>query len=124
MTQLFQNMIGNALKFRADNRQPEVTISGHILTIEDPTPGRLAKQQAQIAIQDNGIGFDERYADRIFNVFQRLEGNKYPGSGIGLAICRKVIVRHGGTIQAQGIPAVGATFTIHLPLHQDNHTTI
>jgi signal transduction histidine kinase len=70
-------------------------------------------------VEDNGIGFDERYLDRIFNPFQRLHGrDQYEGSGIGLAICRRIVERHGGTITARSAPGQGSTFIVSLPLRQ------
>ena len=73
----------------------------------------------EIIVADNGIGFDNKYAHRIFDVFQRLhERDQYEGSGIGLSICRKIVERHGGTITAEGRPGEGATFVVTLPLHQ------
>ena len=74
---------------------------------------------AELTIQDNGIGFDEQYATRIFGAFERLHGARaYPGTGIGLALCRKIVERHHGTIAAEGEVGVGATFTVRLPLEQ------
>jgi signal transduction histidine kinase len=73
----------------------------------------------QIAVEDNGIGFDEKHLDRIFNVFQRLHGrSSYPGTGIGLALCRRIVERHGGTITAMTNPGQGATFIVTLPVEQ------
>jgi PAS domain S-box-containing protein len=107
---LFRHLIGNALKFRQPDRPPVIHISGHRLP---------ETNSCQITVQDNGIGFDERHADRIFRVFQRLHGRQdYEGTGMGLAICRKVAERHHGRIQATSTPGQGATFTITLPLHQ------
>ena len=106
LRQLFQNLIANALKFRREGVVPVVTIRG-----ENRSDGRIT-----IEIADNGIGFDEKYSDRIFVVFQRLHGRgEYEGSGIGLAIVRKIVERHGGTIQALGRPGEGATFRFDLP---------
>jgi light-regulated signal transduction histidine kinase (bacteriophytochrome) len=74
-------------------------------------------------VSDNGIGFEEEYASRIFNVFQRLHGkSEYPGSGIGLAICKKIIEHHSGQIFAQGIPGHGATFIFIIPASQEKIT--
>ncbi|MFC1853860.1 ATP-binding protein, partial [candidate division CSSED10-310 bacterium] len=73
----------------------------------------------QLMVKDNGIGFDEKYLDRIFTVFQRLHGrSKYDGTGIGLAICAKIAERHNGTISARSTPGQGATFIVTLPLKQ------
>ena len=118
MRQLFQNLISNAIKFRKENENPVINIyakhhqkKAHLTA----TPG---DEITQIYIEDNGIGFDEKYLDRIFNIFQRLEGQKYEGSGIGLAICRKIAIRHGGDITAKSQPGVGTRFIITLALKQ------
>lgn len=106
LRQLLQNLIANALKFRREGVPPVVTVEGALRP-----DGR-----AEIAVRDNGIGFEEKYADRIFIVFQRLHGRgEYEGSGIGLAIVRKIVERHGGSIQAEGRPGEGATFRFDLP---------
>jgi len=108
MRQLLQNLIGNALKFRRPEVPPLVGVWG------DQSNGHV-----HLNVADNGIGFDEKYADRIFQVFQRLHGRaEYEGSGIGLAVCRKIAERHGGGISARSTPGVGSTFTITLPLRQ------
>lgn len=75
-------------------------------------------EQCELSIEDNGIGFDERYLDKIFAVFQRLHGrNEYEGTGVGLAVCRRITDRHGGTITAKSRPGEGAKFVITLPVH-------
>ena len=108
MRQLFLNLISNALKFRREGVRPEITIAGE-------TRGG----QAVIVVADNGIGFEPQYAERIFRVFERLNGRgEYPGTGIGLALCQKIAARHGGRITAEGRPGEGATFTVTLPLEQ------
>ena len=108
--QLFQNLISNSIKFKAPGRNPRIEIS--LVPIPDPT-------SVSIRLRDNGIGFDPRHADRIFAVFQRLHGRgEYEGSGIGLAICRRIVNRHGGNITATSAPREGATFTIVLPKRQ------
>lgn len=110
MRQLFQNLIGNALKFRVEDRAPVVTLRE--APADDP-------DNVRIVLSDNGIGFDNRHADKIFQVFQRLHGRgEYEGSGIGLAICRRIVDRHGGSIVATGVLGEGATFTIDLPKRQ------
>ncbi|MBU2490773.1 MAG: PAS domain-containing protein [Proteobacteria bacterium] len=114
MVQLFQNLVGNALKFHKPGEPPLVTVRA-----ETGPAGRDRKREVRIAVQDNGIGLDEKYADRIFSPFQRLHGrSEYEGTGIGLAICRKIAERHGGSIEAQGRPGQGAVFTVILPVHQ------
>jgi signal transduction histidine kinase len=118
--QLFQNLITNALKFRQAATAPVVEISSQQIAIDDlptgvkPDPG--ARAYHRIDVVDNGIGFEEKYVGRIFQVFQRLHGKQqYPGTGIGLAICEKVVLHHGGSITARSQPGQGATFTIYLP---------
>ncbi|RYD76289.1 MAG: PAS domain-containing sensor histidine kinase, partial [Sphingobacteriales bacterium] len=81
-------------------------------------------EKVEIYFEDNGIGFDEKYLDKIFAIFQRLEGQKYEGSGIGLAICRKIAIRHGGNITAASQPGTGSTFIVTLAKRQqqqENH---
>src|SRR5262249_7978091 len=86
---------------------------------DDKTPA-----QWQIKVQDNGIGFEEKYREKIFEVFQRLHGrSEYEGSGIGLSIVRKIVSRHGGTINAHGLPGEGATFEITIPEKQPEAKT-
>lgn len=110
MRQVFQNLIGNALKFRREGVPPVVRV--HAEVIES-----AGVQQVRIVVSDNGIGFDEQYAERIFRVFERLHGREqYEGTGMGLAIVKKIAERHGGTAVAHGVPNEGATFTITLPV--------
>lgn len=108
--QLLQNLISNALKFHKPDEPPRVRVFSR------PSAGDPGV--CEISIADNGIGFDEKYLDRIFTVFQRLHGRgEYEGTGIGLAVCRKIVERHGGTITAHSQPGAGATFVIHMPFH-------
>ena len=110
MRQLLQNLLSNALKFRRDGVAPSISLR---CTVEPES------RQCQLRVEDNGIGFDEKYGDRIFNVFQRLHGrSQYEGTGIGLAICRRIVERHGGKIQARSSPGQGSTFIVHLPIKQ------
>jgi PAS domain S-box-containing protein len=114
MRQLFQNLIGNALKFRKADVVPQIHVRAEAVPAA-PADGR-AGPQCRIFVQDNGIGFDEKYLDRIFNVFQRLHARgEYEGTGIGLAVCRKIAERHGGTIAASSRPGEGSTFVVTLP---------
>jgi PAS domain S-box-containing protein len=110
MAQLFQNLIGNGIKFRKPGEKPVVKISSEIHALQNGASGW------QITVEDNGIGFDEKYRDRIFQIFQRLHGRaEYEGTGIGLAICRKIVDRHSGVITANSTPGAGAKFVILLP---------
>lgn len=107
MRQLFQNLISNALKFHRQGVSPVITINSHNLP---------DNQLCQITVADNGIGFKQEYAERIFGIFQRLHGREaYQGTGVGLAVCKKIAERHDGTITAQGKPGEGATFIVTLP---------
>jgi len=107
MRQLFQNLIGNALKFHREGVAPVIRIQG----------AATANGAMQIVVEDNGIGFDEQYLEKIFAPFQRLHGksSQYEGTGMGLAICKKIVERHGGSITAGSEPGKGATFIITLP---------
>ena len=116
MHQLFQNLIGNALKFNRPGTHPLVKVKSKIF---DQSPLAIEGPACQIIIQDNGIGFDEKYLDRIFTIFQRLHGrHEYEGTGIGLAVCRKIVDRHGGFITAKSTLGEGATFLVTLPMKQ------
>jgi PAS domain S-box-containing protein len=108
MLRLFQNLIGNALKFRAAGT-PRIKVYG-----------KLHRQgMCELFIRDNGIGFDPKFARLIFKPFQRLHGrSEYDGTGMGLAICRKIVERHGGNIRAESEPGKGSTFIIRLPVRQ------
>jgi len=106
MRQLLQNLVANGLKFHRPDLPPRVELSGSVFN-----------GTAQIVVTDNGIGFDEKYADRIFTMFERLHGRAaYEGTGIGLAICRKIAHRHGGDIAASSVPGEGARFVVTLPV--------
>lgn len=120
MRQLFQNLIGNALKFNSPGRAPVVTVHGELIGGEERSDGNSSQartqQLCQITFADNGIGFDEKYVDRIFAMFQRLHGrNEYSGTGMGLAICRRIAEHHGGNVTARSIPGTGSTFTVTIP---------
>jgi light-regulated signal transduction histidine kinase (bacteriophytochrome) len=104
MRQLSQNMISNAIKFKHEYRNMQISI----------TANDMNAQYVEIFIADNGIGIDEKYSDKIYTIFQRLNGNKYDGSGIGLAVCKKIANRHGGNITFKSQLGVGTTFTIKL----------
>lgn len=114
MRQLFQNLLSNALKFRRP--QAPVVI---IVTCEAIADALSGRDYYQLVVQDNGIGFDEKYSERIFGMFQRLHGrSEYEGTGVGLAICRRIVDRHHGRITAQSGPGQGSTFIVTLPRQQ------
>lgn len=119
--QLFQNLLSNALKFRRTEVTPVIQMMAHSVAAADlpplVKPSRTATAYSRIDVRDNGIGFDEKYADRIFQVFQRLHNkSQYAGTGIGLAICEKVAANHGGAISAHSQVGQGATFSVYLPV--------
>ena len=136
--QLFQNLISNAIKFTAAGMHPEINISAIIIKPAESeylkqihpkykfaawAQGRFWKEEkfCKITIADNGIGFDPLYAEKIFMLFQRLESQSiYEGTGIGLAICKKIVENHHGVIYAESEPGKGAVFTIILPVSQQN----
>jgi signal transduction histidine kinase len=102
---LFQNLVGNAIKF-SDEETPRVSVTASV----DDT-------HAQFAVRDNGIGIDPQHAERIFQPFQRLHGeDRYEGTGIGLAICQRIVSHHGGEIWAESVVGIGSTFRFTLPL--------
>jgi PAS domain S-box-containing protein len=116
MRQLIQNLIINSIKFRRQNQPPVIKIYSQVLDnhLENPI---LNNDHHQIIVEDNGIGFSEQYLDRIFHIFQRLHNrHEYEGTGIGLAICRKIVERHRGYITAKSQPDQGAKFIITLPV--------
>lgn len=105
IAQVFQNLVGNALKYRRLDEPPQV----HVSATKEPGEVWL------ISVQDNGMGFDARYADQIFGMFKRLHGRDIPGTGIGLAICRKIVEAHGGRIWAESSPGAGSRFSFTIP---------
>ncbi|WP_040397990.1 sensor histidine kinase [Cesiribacter andamanensis] len=122
MRQLFQNLVSNAIKFRKEGENPIINIYAKSLQRQAHLIATPGDELTEIYVEDNGIGFDEKYLDRIFNIFQRLEGQKYEGSGVGLAICRKIAIRHGGDITARSQPGVGTRFIVTLALKQPNES--
>jgi PAS domain S-box-containing protein len=119
MRQLFQNLIGNAIKFTRAGVPPVVKIYSKLFTEPRFPAGQAAPQFCDLHVEDNGIGFDEKYLSRIFTVFQRLHGREeYEGTGIGLAVCRRIVEWHGGSITAHSQPQQGATFIVTLPIKQ------
>jgi len=123
MRQLLQNLIGNALKFHRPDVPPSVRVSGHLLNGDGTSSDVAGGATCEIVVTDNGIGFDEKYLDRVFTIFQRLHGrNEYEGTGLGLAICRKIVERHRGRITARSSPGQGAQFVVTLPVRQGEGT--
>jgi two-component system, chemotaxis family, CheB/CheR fusion protein len=121
MNQLFNNLISNSLKFTVSKTLPHITIKQLPLTDSEKTGHnlRLDATYVKICFSDNGIGFSKEYSKQVFEIFQRLNStDKYPGTGIGLALCKKIINNHMGEIFAESTPENGATFNIILPLKQ------
>jgi light-regulated signal transduction histidine kinase (bacteriophytochrome) len=121
LQQLFQNLISNALKYSKDEEEPVIRITCREIKGEQ-IPVNLSEEEKgrnfyEIEVKDNGIGFEPEYAEKIFQVFQRLHGrSQYSGTGVGLAIVRKVVENHRGYIQAEGHPGKGANFKLYLPV--------
>jgi signal transduction histidine kinase len=123
LNQLFYNLIGNAIKFSEPDRPPVIEIHAESISSEEvlkyiqtPLPDT---SYYRISIVDNGIGFDARYVDQIFEIFKRLHTrDAYPGSGIGLALCRRIVTNHNGHMIAMSTPGEGSTFQLILPERQ------
>jgi two-component system, LuxR family, sensor kinase FixL len=126
LRQVLQNLISNSVKFQPPGQSPVIQIEAQVLTrpfscVKHPTPD---DRVCELSLKDNGIGFDEQYLDKVFAVFQRLHGrSEYDGTGVGLAVCRRIVDRHGGTIIAKSKPGEGATFIVALPVRQYNEET-
>lgn len=112
---VFQNLLDNALKYRKRDVPPTVEVRA-----ERIAPAKAEQPESlRIEVRDDGIGFDPKYVERIFQMFERLHGrNEYAGTGIGLALCRKIVERHGGTIHARSEPGAGSTFVVTIPTRQ------
>lgn len=135
MGQLFQNLVSNSLKFSKPDGQPQISITSKVLTgnqlkqimdvkeLSSLTTSHAWEREnfVKIVHTDKGIGFDEQYAEKVFEIFQRLHGKMYTGTGIGLAICKKVVDTHHGFIAAQSRQGEGASFTIILPVSQKGY---
>jgi light-regulated signal transduction histidine kinase (bacteriophytochrome) len=115
--QVFLNLVGNSLKYRDPSRPLRIVISEDIRQGNENVVG-LAEKSAQVRVEvkDNGIGFDPKYSERVFDAFMRIHSkDRFEGSGLGLAICRRIAERHGGRLEAMAEPNVGASFTLILP---------
>jgi len=126
MRQLLQNLIGNALKFHRPGDKPIVKVAATVLLerVSDAPRNAPLREVLELTVADQGIGFDEKYVDRIFNVFQRLHSRStYEGTGMGLAIARRIVEHHGGQITATSKPGEGATFIVKLPVHSPQSQT-
>lgn len=116
MYQILQNLIGNALKFHRPDVTPSIKVTARMQDSSLTDKNSTAQQLCILTVEDNGIGFDEKYLDKIFTVFQRLHGrNEYAGTGIGLAVVRKIVERHGGHVTATSKLGAGSTFIVTLP---------
>lgn len=118
MTELFRQLLSNAIRFRRADVQPEIKVSCReaVLSLKE---GAEPQRAVQVEVQDNGIGFDPKYVDRMFSPFQQLHRTSHPGgTGIGLTICRRIVERHGGGIEAESVPGRGSRFIVRLPVRQ------
>jgi len=121
MRQLFTNLFTNAIKFRSPNSRPQIDISSSEMSDEEKEMNHLraGSKYHKITVRDYGIGFDQEFSTKIFQIFQRLHGKaEYPGSGIGLAICKKIVENHNGRILAESEQGKGANFIVILPESQ------
>src|SRR5690606_28441900 len=117
MKPLFQNLIANALKYSKKDVPPQIQIKADVAPKNPVWTGKYTKNYCRIFIEDNGIGFDQRYAEEIFGMFKRLHRNsEFEGSGIGLALCKKIVEQHNGFISARSKVGEGSTFIISLPV--------
>lgn len=119
LKQLFTNLISNSIKYSSPNRVPIIDIESTIVNGKDVCEKQAEKNKTyyKITVADNGMGFEQEYAEKIFTLFQRLhDKNTFSGYGIGLSICRKIVENHKGFITATSIPDEGTTFTIYLPV--------
>ena len=132
INQLFYNLVGNALKFSKVGRPASLSISSRILPSEETENEFNVRfnldtqiSYAEICFKDNGIGFEQQFADQIFSIFERLNSQEqYSGTGIGLALCQKIVQQHHGGIRAEGKENDGAIFYVLLPLTQSTSAVV
>jgi light-regulated signal transduction histidine kinase (bacteriophytochrome) len=121
MYQLFSNLVNNALKFTNKTAHPKIRLTSSPLSNQEKFQLNICGDEVYVRISciDNGIGFDNQYAEKIFQLFQRLNGKwEYPGTGLGLAICKKIVDTHRGLLYAESKPNEATTFFVILPVHQ------
>jgi PAS domain S-box-containing protein len=124
--QVLQNLIGNGLKFHRPDTPPHVRVQATVEPVPEDLPDRTGLEAScstvcRLTVTDNGIGFEESHNDRIFSPFKRLHGrDEYEGTGMGLAICRRIVERHGGDISVESTPGQGTTFTVMLPVQRED----
>jgi len=122
MRPLFQNLINNALKYRRKNVDPVIKIRSEISLAISDREKNLVNKYCRIFVEDNGIGFDQKYAEDIFGMFRRLhQHDEFEGTGVGLALCKKIVELHNGYISARGKVNEGSTFIISVPLQHDSY---
>jgi signal transduction histidine kinase len=117
--QLLFNLFNNAVKYKHPDRDLQISVTHELVNASEIQEYKVepAMQYHKISITDNGVGFDARYTSKIFEIFQRLHGkHEYPGTGVGLAICKKIVENHHGFITAQSEPGKGTTFYISIPV--------
>jgi two-component system CheB/CheR fusion protein len=123
MNQLFYNLIGNALKFSKPDAAPVIEINSRILSKEEVLRFDDLNSRwpyCEITVKDNGIGFNQEFAEQIFTIFQRLHGrSEYEGNGIGLGLCKKIMDNHDGEIYARSVAGEGSTFHVIIPLKRN-----
>ena len=121
MSQLFGNLFGNALKFASKTKKPVITVTCTHMNVQEKTAANLSPglDYVKLECRDNGIGFKPEYAEQIFHIFQRLHRkSEYEGTGIGLAMCKKIALNHNGDINAKGSSENGAVLNVFLPVKQ------
>jgi signal transduction histidine kinase len=126
MKPLFHNLIGNALKYSKKDVEPLIKITSDISANQNGKTGKdPGHKYCRIFIEDNGIGFDQKYAEEIFGMFKRLHHNtEFQGTGIGLALCKKIVEQHKGYISARSKVNEGSTFIVSIPLHLQQESTV